>query len=318
MIVNKHAARAVRTLDDRGILQSIASRNDYSRAASELKRIGLFEYFLHPQINWNSKVSSIQTIAQSLNIALDSIAFIDDQLIERDEVRFSMPEVLCLDPSAFPGLLLRPELTPQFVSDDARNRRLRYLSDIERNKAEEEFVGPREEFLASLDMVFTISTAKSGDLDRLKELTIRTNQLNTTGYTYSHDELDYFRKSPRHRLLVASLSDKYGDHGTVGLTLIERLSHRWTIKLLLMSCRVMSRGVGMILVNHILKAAEDENAQVFAEFVPNDRNRNMYATYRFAGFKEIRRVNELTIMKSEMKRSHAFPDYVRVEVEDCP
>ena len=61
----------------------------------------------------------------------------------------------------------------------------------------------------------------------------------------------------------------------------------WTVKLLLMSCRVMSKGVGTIMIHHILRLAKEAGVKLRAEFVSNDRNRQMLITYRFAGFKEI-------------------------------
>jgi predicted enzyme involved in methoxymalonyl-ACP biosynthesis len=45
-------------------------------------------------------------------------------------------------------------------------------------------------------MIFSIAPCKEEDLKRAEELTVRTNQLNTTGYTYSYEELDAFRQSP--------------------------------------------------------------------------------------------------------------------------
>jgi FkbH-like protein len=71
---------------------------------------------------------------------------------------------------------------------------------------------------------------------------VRTNQLNTTGYTYSYAELEALRRSPGHLLLVAGLEDRFGGYGKIGLALVEKGAEFWTLKLLLMSCRVMSRG----------------------------------------------------------------------------
>ncbi|HEX9063065.1 MAG TPA: HAD-IIIC family phosphatase, partial [Clostridia bacterium] len=84
----------IETLDDRGILQSIASKNDYDDAMKKLREFGLEEYFLYPQISWNSKAESVRKIAESINIGIDTLAFVDDQITEREEVSFSHPEVL--------------------------------------------------------------------------------------------------------------------------------------------------------------------------------------------------------------------------------
>lgn len=116
-------------------------------------------------------------------------------------------------------------------------------------------VGPKEEFLTTLKMMLTIAPASVEELKRAEELTVRTHQLNTTGYTYSYEELDQFRQSDRHLLLIAGLDDKYGTYGKIGVILVECFEAVWTIKLLLMSCRVMSRGVGSVVINHIRNEA---------------------------------------------------------------
>lgn len=306
----------IETLDSRGILQSIASKNDHEKAMETLQEFGLKEYFLYPQINWNSKASSIQKIAKLINIGTDAIAFIDDQLFELEEVSFSLPEVLCINTANLEQLLDMPEVNPRFITEDSKKRRLMYVSDIERKKAEDEFIGPQEEFLATLNMHFTISSAKEEDLQRAEELTVRTNQLNTTGYTYSYDELDQFRQSENHKLLITSLDDKYGSYGKIGLALVECQESLWTIKLLLMSCRVMSRGVGTTLLNYLMSLAKDNNARLCAEFVSNNRNRMMYIAYKFAGFKEIEKRGELVILENDLARIQPFPEYIRVQITD--
>jgi FkbH-like protein len=306
----------VRALDSRGILQSIASRNDYDSAMDKLAEFGLGEYFLYPQINWGSKVPSIESIAQSINIGLDAIALIDDQRIERDEVQFSLPDVLCIDSTDLDRLLAMPELKPRFITEDSSMRRQMYVSDMLRAQEEQEFAGPKEAFLASLDMVFVIFPAREKDLQRAEELTERTNQLNATGYTYSYDELLHFSQSDRFMLLGARLEDKYGTYGHIGLALVDCQARLWTIKLLLMSCRVMSRGVGSIMLSYILRLARQNDVQLQAEFIPNGRNRMMEITYMFAGFREVEQIGELAILEHSLTDIRPYPEYVGVEIDE--
>ena len=305
----------IKQLDSRGILQSIASRNEHDAAMRKLQELGLDQYFLYPQINWNSKAASIKVIAESINIGLNSVGFIDDQPFDREEVSFALPEVLCIDASNLAGLPDLREFNPRFITEDSKLRRLMYRSDIERQKAEQEFIGPQEEFLATLKMRFTIAPAKEEDLQRAEELTERTNQLNTTGYTYSYDELNHFRQSPQHKLLVASLEDKYGSYGKIGLALLECRQEVWTIKLLLMSCRVMSRGVGTVMLNYILSLAKKEKVRLQAEFINNNRNRMMYVTYKFAGFKEISKAGEVSLLENELTHIPPPASYVDLEIQ---
>lgn len=309
-------ADIIRQLDSRGILQSIASKNEHHAAMDKLEELGLHEYFIYPQINWNSKSSSLSAIAKSINIGVDTLAFIDDQPFEREEVNFTLPEVLCIDATDLPVLLDMPELNPTFITEDSKNRRKMYMSDITRNSAEETFTGTHEEFLASLNMELTISRVGEGDLQRAEELTVRTHQLNTTGYTYSYEEIDSLRQSETHLLLIAGLKDKYGDYGKIGLAIVETGQEAWTIKLLLMSCRVMSRGVGTVMMNRIMNLAKEANATLRAEFIATDKNRMMYVTYKFGGFKEVHEDGNFIVFENDLSDIQPLPGYVRLIVED--
>jgi len=306
----------LQTLDQRGVLQAIASKNDHETAMKKLEAFGIAEYFLYPQINWNSKSSSVRAIAESLNIGLDSIAFIDDQSFEREEVLFALPEIMCIDSLNLEGLLDMSELQPRFITSESKLRRQMYLSDIKRKEIEDSFVETDESFLATLDMVFSFKPAEESDLQRAEELTVRTNQLNTTGYTYDYDELNQFRHSDRHLLLTATLDDKYGTYGTIGLALVEMSDEIWTLKLLLMSCRVMSRGVGTIMMSHIMNKAKDAGARLQAEFLRTDRNKMMYVTYKFGGFNQIGKRGDLLVLEHDLNRIQPFPKYVKLNIKD--
>ncbi|MNJ37935.1 HAD-IIIC family phosphatase [Paenibacillus bouchesdurhonensis] len=303
------------TLDSRGILHSIASRNDRDHAMNKLRELGIEEFFLYPEINWNAKSSSIESIYSNLNIGKDTLLFIDDQPFELDEVRSVHPEVECIHADDYLTLIDHPRLNPRFITEDSKRRRVMYLEDIQRKQEEAEFRGPQEEFLRSLEMRFMISEAMEEDLKRAEELTLRTNQLNTTGYTFSYEELDRIRQSPDFLLLVCELTDKYGSYGKIGLALIELKEDHWHLKLLLMSCRVMSRGVGTVMLTYIMQQAKNEGKVLRADFKQTDRNRMMYITYRFADFAEIANDGQGNIVfENNLRQIQPFPPYIEVKV----
>ncbi len=313
----KNNIKAIITeFDNRGILQSVSSKNDYNIAKEKLKEFQLWEYFIYPQINWNPKSKAIKTIAKSINIGIDSLAFVDDQPFELEEVGFACPEVRCINANLLNDLANMDCMKPKFLTSDSKNRRLLYQNDIARNAVEEEFNGTQEEFLASLKMSFKISKTQESDLQRVEELTVRTHQLNSTGYIYSYEELCEYIKDDKYEVLVTRLDDKYGSYGTIGLALIEKYADIWELKLLIMSCRVISRGVGNILLNHICNEARKQGVKVRAQFVPTDRNRIMYITYKFNGFKEIDKDENGTLMlEADMSRERSISCYINVVVE---
>ncbi|MDF5753561.1 HAD-IIIC family phosphatase [Spongiactinospora sp. TRM90649] len=306
------AVAALKELDGRGVLHSIASRNDPEAALAKLAEFGLADYFLYPQIGWHAKSASVKAIAADINIGLDTFAFVDDQPFERDEVAAALPQVRCYDAVEVGSLPDRPEFTPAFVTEDSRRRREMYRADERRKTVEAEFDGAQQDFLSGLGMRFTIKHAVRDDLRRAEELTLRTNQLNTTGYTYSLAELEGFLESDRHILLTAALEDRYGPYGTIGLALLEKDDTVWTMKLLLMSCRVMSRGVGTILINHIKRLARDAGALLYGEYVATGKNRQMLITYKFNRFAELTRRGELVILRADLADIPNDPCYVRV------
>jgi len=314
VVLKDKVKETIVALDHRGILQSIASKNEHELAIQKLEEFGLKECFLYPQISWNSKVEAIRNIARSLNIGLDAIAFIDDQVAEIDEVKFSLPEVVGIAAKDIDRILSMPIMQPRFATEDLKNRRKLYLTDMERKKAEDFFVGSKEEFLASLKMTLTIFPAREGDLQRAEELTVRTHQLNATGYTYSYEELKNVIASNKFILWVAQLDDRYGPYGHIGLALIECQEGQWTIKLLLMSCRVMTRGVGTALLSHIMQQAKGKKVRLLAEFLPTDRNRMMNITYRLAGFSEVAREGKVEILEHHLETIPGFPDYLKVVI----
>lgn len=304
---------AIAALDARGILQSIASRNEPGPALEQLTRFGLAEYFLHPQIGWAAKSAGVRAIAKSLNIGIDTLAFVDDQPFERDEVVFAEPDVRVYDADGVARLCELPEFTPKVVTEDARRRREMYRADQVRQEEETAFGGPSDAFLATLGMVLTVGPAGPDDMARVEELVARTNQLNTTGRVYGFEELEAFRVSPEHRLLVAELVDKHGSYGKIGVALLHCTPGAWTIKLLLMSCRVMNRGVGGAWITLLRSAARAAGVRLLSEFRATDRNRMMYVTYKFAGFSEVSESDGLAVLEADLTRIPELPRYLGVK-----
>lgn len=301
-----------KTLDERGILQSIASKNDFDLAYKKLEEFGVAEYFLYPQINWNPKSEGIKKISQSLNLGLDSFAFVDDSPFEREEILSADERILTIDAADIDKIVSMERMIPKFITEDTKNRRKMYIADSKRKQEEQEFTGDNTEFLKSLGMKLTISPVTEQDLQRAYELTVRTHQLNSTGYTYSYEELQGFIDSEDHIFLIAQLTDKFGDYGKIGLILVEN-TDALRIKLLLMSCRVMSRGVGSAILIYLAKLKERLNKPMFAEFKTTDRNRIMYITYKIMGFDEIEDNDGDVLLEYTSEESKEFPPYFEVE-----
>lgn len=306
--------RVLDELDQRGIVHSIASRNEPGPATDRLCSLGVAEYFLAPQYGWGAKSSAVRQVAGELGLGLDAIAFVDDQAFELDEVAAALPQVRCYRATDIPSLPRREEFRPRVVSADGRRRRLLYRSEFERRRAEAEWDGVAVEFLQSLDLELRIWPTSSSDLERAEELTRRTNQLNSTGVTYDREQLRSMISSPAHTVLSASLQDRYGPYGVIGLAVVERGSDAWSLRLLLMSCRVASRGVGGALLARIVRQAGAAGVPLRADFVHTGLNRQMYLLYRFAGFREISQAGPACVLERHSGQPVPMPAWVRVIV----
>lgn len=279
-------AQVLAELDRRGILLSVASKNEPEPALANLARLGVADYFLCPQISWGDKGAAMGRIAQLLNLKPEALALIDDSSFERDAVAHAWPQMTLYPHTAVDELPGLAELTPRFITETSANRRAMYQADLRRREAKAEFVGTDEGFLESLGIRVVLAPVTEDDLQRVEELTIRTHQLNSTGYTYSYEELARLSHDPGHIFLVCSLQDKYGDSGKVGLLLAGLEGEVIHLKLLIVSCRVMSYGVGGALLSYAAQLATRLGKRLIADFMPTEHNRVMYIAYKFAGFEE--------------------------------
>ena len=123
--INPKVIQAIKALDARGILHSIASKNDETEALVALEQFGLKDYFLYPQIGWAPKSESVRRVAESLDIGLDSLVFIDDQAFERAEVSETLGVVRVFPETVIEGLCDHPLFNVP-VTAESRTRRLMY------------------------------------------------------------------------------------------------------------------------------------------------------------------------------------------------
>ena len=283
-VLSDEVRETIVELDKRGILQSVASRNDHDHAWEWLEKLGVAEYFVLPQIGWGAKSESVREIADKLNFALGTIAFIDDQPTERAEVTYHLPEVRVYEAEQVVELLSLEEFTPATITVDSARRREMYQAGFRRDTARAEHAGPDEDFLRSLDLVMTIGRATEEELARAEELTLRTSQMNATGVHYSDETLRALLSDMDHQVLVVSMTDRFGPHGAVGIVLLEKRPKVWHLKLLATSCRVVAFGAGAVLLNWLTDQAASAGVNLVADFRRTERNRMMEVAYRFAGF----------------------------------
>jgi predicted enzyme involved in methoxymalonyl-ACP biosynthesis len=80
-----------------------------------------------------------------------------------------------------------------------------------------------------------------------------------------------------------------------------------------MSCRVMTKGIGSAMLVHIIKMAQDEGEELYAEFKETDRNRVMYIIYKMMGFIEAERNEGDVLLKYESDTKRDYPSYIKIK-----
>lgn len=239
----------IRETDRRGILHSIASKNNLEDALKVLRMHGLEEYFLYPQINWQPKSASISRIAQLLNIGLDTIAFVDDQPFEREEVQTALAQVTVVDSKDSEDLHKRPQCSAP-VTEESRQRRQMYRQQQEREVVMSAFQGDYTGFLRDCGIRLSIDHLDHGNIERVYELAQRTNQMNFSGNKYLRSELHELMLSEASETFVIRCTDKFGSYGIVGFAVVDPQEPR--LLDLMFSCRIQGKRVEHAFLSFLL------------------------------------------------------------------
>jgi FkbH-like protein len=245
-----HLADVLKTLDERGILLSVLSKNNSGDALAALRHFGIADYFLHPQISWNPKSAGLRTIVSALNIGMDSVFFVDDSPFEREEVQSACPGVTVLDASAYLSIASRPECRAP-VTEASRKRRALYREQEVRDTALTHFGGDYSAFLRDCRLRLTIGPLNESSLVRVHELTQRTNQMNFTGNRYSLAQLQAILADPRVDTYILDCEDRFGSYGTIGFCTVQHSSNCLTD--LMFSCRIQAKRIEHAFLSFLLQ-----------------------------------------------------------------
>lgn len=243
----------IKQLDERGIIQSIASKNNYEEAWSVVEALGIGEYFIYPQIHWNAKSESMKAIADALNIGIDSLALIDDTPFEREQVMSVCSSVRCYDVTELDNLLNYPEFQV-VVTADSRNRRAMYQAEVQRRELLNDDGEDLLSFLRKCNLRMTIlEPTTEEEKIRCFELITRTNQLNMTGKKYSLEEFEDIYNKEDHINFAFSCADNFGEYGIVGFGQYKVEEKTLVFTEFAMSCRVAGKYVECALFGCLLE-----------------------------------------------------------------
>lgn len=286
----QHAAARLR---DQGIILALASKNDadlVNPALAEHPEMVLRpEAFSAQAVNWAPKSENLRRMAQTLSLATGSFVFLDDSAFERGEVGAELPDVAVLAADGDPAHLTRTLLRHGWfdvleLTDTDRDRPRLYRTRSQRAEHSVAFATP-EEYLRALDIEVTGAPVTGYTVPRAAQLAARTNQFNLTGLRFDEATTAALGADPDHLVAVFTVADRFGDEGIVGAVWVDVAAPEWRIANLVLSCRVLGRGVEFAVIEWIARRAAAAGAErLAARFVRTDRNGAVDGFLDKAGF----------------------------------
>lgn len=317
--------RALLHCHDRGILLSICSKNNYDDAINVIDKHPAMllksHHFAAMRINWQNKAENIRSIAKELNIGTDSLVFFDDNPVECELVQKELPEVCVIslppDPDRYVAILRDvPSLERLSVSQEDRQRGQFYIEQRQRTDLERS-MGSTEEFLASLNMKVGITPVNAQTLPRAAQLTQKTNQFNVTTRRYTEQDLEAKVRSGDWFVLTVRAADKFGDHGIVGLVIINQAASAgaWEIDTFLLSCRVIGRTIETAILSHVARLAKASNVTLLlGTFLPTKKNEPASRLFADHGFAMTKNDDVSTHWRLDLRESNVeVPTWIELE-----
>ncbi len=234
------------------------------------------EHFAAMRLNWLPKSQNIKSLAQELQLGLDSFILVDDNPIECAEVEANCPEVLALqlpeDPKIIPLFLEHCwafdhlKLTAE---DRQRNHLYRQNQQREQLRAQSASLA---DFISGLDLTVRIEPAKADELARVAQLTQRTNQFNCTGYRFAEGQVGQCLRDAQ--VFSVHVTDRFGDYGLTGVLVCQHKDAALDVTTFLLSCRVLGRGVEHRMLARLGELARERKAgYVDVHYVRTGRNK---------------------------------------------
>lgn len=274
----------LRRLRETGILLALATKNNradveelFARREMPLK----LDDFAAVRIDWEPKSDNIVSLAEELNLGLESFVFIDDNPFELEQVRTALPmvETYRFDSARADealGLLASIDgLKAWSVTEEDKGKAAQYRQEKLRTEAKAGANG-LEDYLDSLEIRLEIGRNRRAQIKRIAQLTNKTNQFNLTTRRHSEAEIEALMEAGQ--VFDVRLVDRFGDMGVIGVVIVAR----GEIETFLMSCRALGRGVEGSILAYVCTAVGDSALR--ASYRPTAKNMMTATFYASEGF----------------------------------
>lgn len=282
----------VKKQKDIGIMLTVASKNDMQNALDGLNHPdGVLrpDDFIVIKADWENKDRNLVATSRQMDLGIDSFVFADDNPTERELVRRSIDGIavpVLVSPGEYIRVLDRNayfEVT-SFSADDLKRNDM-YKANALRDEKSHEFADYGE-YLASLEMKAEIKAFSPLYMQRITQLTNKSNQFNLTTRRYTQPELESLVSDGHHITLYGKLSDIFGDNGVVSVVIGDIKGDVCDIELWLMSCRVLKKGMEYAMLDTIVSVCASHGVKTLrGHYLPTAKNsmvKDLFLDFGFA------------------------------------
>ena len=300
----------------RGIALAISSKNDDALARgpfrSHPEMLLKEEHITVFQANWRDKASNLQAIARTLNIGTEGLVLLDDNPVERAQVRAALPDVAVPELPAEPALYAQTLLAAGYFEATTFTVEDRLRGDLYRANAERaewvESTTNLESHLRSLQMRAHCGPFDAPGRARITQLINKTNQFNLTTRRYTVAEVEKFETAQHGMTLQVRLADRFGDNGMIAVVICVPDRSDWIIDTWVMSCRVLNRQVERATLDYIVRRAREANVSaILGQYLQTDRNSIVADHYERLGFTPYSKDHGLTWWKLDVASYESIP-----------
>ena len=284
----------IKSLKDLGVILTVCSKNDHENAIAGLEHPeGALkpDDFIIIKANWENKDRNIIETASELNILPDSIVFVDDNPAERAIVSAQIPGISAPEMDSVENYITTLDRNGYFevtnFSEDDLKRNEMYKANAQRAAQQASFADYKE-YLLSLDMTAVIDDFIPVYLQRITQLSNKSNQFNVTTKRYTPTEMEEVYNSSEYIRLYGKLIDKFGDNGVVSVVIGKKDGDVLNMELWLMSCRVLKRDMELAMLDRLIERCREQGIKtVKGYYYPTAKNNMVRELYGFFGFEKI-------------------------------
>jgi FkbH-like protein len=312
--IRPEAVSLIHWFDERGIVQTIVSKNHHDQAMAVLARNGLEEFFLYPAINWGPKSENLRQVANSLNINLDTMALIDDSAFERREVKTALPMVRVYAQDGLEEMRGFAEFDVP-VTEASRLRRKSYLTEMKREQAKEIFGSEYMEFLRSCQLRMRLFSPHSEEeIARCHELIQRSNQLNLSARRYDRAQLEALLADRAVFNVAMECEDRFGSYGIVGFASIEIGAETPVARDFVLSCRVAQKRVEHAFYAWLGQTLKRRGAdKLLVQLIKTSRNSPLRKVFEEMPFTVVKSEGEQLLLAMDLRGDTICDDIVTID-----